>query len=228
MNEQDASRLPHGLVVSCQAYPGEPMQVASIMSAIAQAAVLGGAVGIRAQGLADIHAVREAVSVPVIGLVKVGKEGVFITPTVAACVDVAAAGADIVALDGTTRPRPDGSSVRDCVEAIHQHGRLVLADCGSAEDAEHSLAAGADFVATTLAGHTPARPKTNGPDFELLEMLIALADVPVIAEGGVRTPAEAVRCLELGAHAVVVGTAITHPTSITRSFVQEMARKSPR
>lgn len=228
MNGPDVSGLPRGLIVSCQAYPGEPMQVASIMAAIAQAAVLGGAVGIRAQGLADIYAVRQAVTVPVIGLVKVGKDGVFITPTVADCAEVTAAGADIVALDGTPRPRPDRSSVRDCVDAIHEHGKLVLADCGSVEDAEHSLAAGADFVATTLSGYTPARPKTKGPDFELLELLIALADVPVIAEGRVRTPAEAVQCLELGAHAVVVGTAITHPTSITRTFAQEIARRSSR
>lgn len=225
MNGHDVSGLRHGLIVSCQAYPDEPMRVASIMAAIAQAAVLGGAVGIRAQGLADIRAVREVVSVPVIGLVKIGKDGVFITPTVTDCVEVAAAGADIVAFDGTTRPRPDRSSVRDCVDAIHAHGKLALADCGSAEDAEHSVAAGADFVATTLSGYTGARPKTDGPDLELLEQMVALTDVPVIAEGRVHTPTDAARCLELGAYAVVVGTAITHPTSITRRFAQELARR---
>jgi N-acylglucosamine-6-phosphate 2-epimerase len=196
-----------------------------IMTAVAKAAVLGGAAGIRAQGLEDIRSIRAATSVPLIGLVKVGSTGVFITPTVSDGVAVVEAGADIVALDGTVRDRPDGSSLKDCFDAVHALGALVMADCGSALDAKASLEAGADCLGTTLAGYTGDRPRTDGPDFALLSELVALSDVPVLAEGRVRSPEDGVRCLELGAFAIVVGTAITHPTSITSRFVRAMARQ---
>lgn len=211
--------LRAGLVVSCQAYPGEPMRRPEVMTAVAQAAVIGGAAGIRAQGLADLAAIHAAVDVPLIGLVKVGDTGVFITPTVADAVAVARTGAEVVALDGTRRPRPDGRPLRDSVAAIHAAGALVMADCGCLDDALAAVAAGADCVGTTLAGYTGDRPKTEGPDLELLAALVAAVEVPVIAEGRVRTPADARACLDTGAFAVVVGTAITHPSSITANFV---------
>ncbi len=206
------------LVVSCQAYPGEPMRDTEIMTAVAQAVAAGGAAGIRAQGLEDLRSIRAALTLPLIGLVKRGADGVFITPTRADCIDVARTGAEVVALDGTTRTRPDGSTLADCIQAIHDHGALAMADCGSLEDAEASIAAGADCIGTTLAGYTGARPMTIGPDFDLLHHLVGMSSVPVLAEGRITTPDEAARALSLGAHAVVVGSAITHPTSITRRF----------
>ncbi len=196
------------------------------MSAVALAAVAGGAAGIRAQGLADLRAMRAVLDVPLIGLLKVGDGEVFITPTVDDCEAVARTGCEIVALDGTTRPRPDGSTLKDCFDAIHALGGLVMADCGSPEDATASLAAGADILGTTLGGYTDSRPRTAGPDFDLLSELLHLSDRPVLAEGRVRTPADAAHCLELGAHAVVVGTAITHPTSITRDFVSVLRHQA--
>lgn len=219
---QTIEALRGGLVVSCQAYPGEPMRDPRVMTAVALAAVQGGALGIRAQGLDDLAALRPALSVPLIGLLKVGKTGVFITPTVADCRAVACTGCEIVALDGTVRPRPDGSSLKDCFDAVHELGALAMADCGSLEDAEASMDAGADVLGTTLSGYTAARTRTAGPDFELLAGIVAISDRPVFAEGRVRTPGDAARCLDLGAHTVVVGTAITHPTSITRGFVDAL------
>ena len=217
--------LRGGLVVSCQAYPGEPMQNTQIMTAVAQAAVLGGAIGIRAQGLEDIRSIRSAVDVPIIGLVKVGVDGVFITPTMADCVRVAHAGADLIALDGTTRVRPDGSSLKDCFDAIHAHGALVMADCGSIADALASQEAGADFIGTTLAGYTEERVRTEGPDFRFLSELVAMSEAPVLAEGRIGSPKDAAHCLQLGAHAVVVGTAITHTTTITSRFASALAEQ---
>jgi N-acylglucosamine-6-phosphate 2-epimerase len=228
VNTDSLTLVKGGLVVSCQAYPGEPMQQPAVMAAVAQAVVRGGAVGVRAQGIDDIRLVRQFVDVPLIGLVKVGQDGVFITPTVADCVAVAEAGADVIALDGTTRPRPDGSSIKDCVDAVHAAGALVMADCGSLADAETSIAAGADCVGTTLAGYTGDRPRTDGPDLDLLAAMVSASSVPVIAEGRIGTPEDAVRCLELGAHAVAVGTAITHPTSITQRYVQALAAADDR
>ncbi len=215
------------LVVSCQAYPGEPMRDPAVMTAVARAVADGGAAAIRAQGIEDLHSIRAAVSLPLIGLVKRGNESVFITPTCDDCIEVAHTGAEVVALDGTTRPRPDGSTLIECIDAIHDHGALAMADCGSVADATASIAAGADCIGTTLAGYTGARPPTDGPDFDLLQRLVAMSPVPVLAEGRINTPDEAAHALRLGAHAVVVGSAITHPTSITRRFAAAVNDATP-
>ncbi|MDX2973936.1 N-acetylmannosamine-6-phosphate 2-epimerase [Kribbella solani] len=212
------------LVVSCQAYPGEPMRSPVIMAAVAQAVVEGGASGVRAQGIEDLKAIRPLVDVCLIGLVKRGSDGVFITPTVADAVDCATAGADIVALDGTGRDRPDGKPLAASIEAVHAAGSLVMADCGSLDDALYSIAAGADCVGTTLAGYTGERPVSRGPDLELLAELVANVAVPVIAEGRIRNPDDALACRDAGAYAVVVGTAITHPTRIARTFADPLTR----
>lgn len=208
-----------GLIVSCQAYPGEPLRDADVMRRMAESAVLGGAVGIRAQGLDDIRLIHEAVDVPLIGLWKVGSTGVFITPTLEHAIAVAAAGAEIVAIDGTRRARPDGLTLADTVEGIHSRtAALVMADVGDLEDGLASAAAGADLISTTLAGYTDSRPRTDGPDIALVRELAAAVDRPVLAEGRIHTTEQARACLDAGAFAVVVGTAITHPTSITRWF----------
>ena len=212
--------LRGALIVSAQAYPGEPMRTPSTMAQVAASAVIGGAKAVRVQGIADIQFTRNAVEVPVIGLWKDGHEGVFITPTARHAIAVANAGAHIVAIDGTRRPRPDGLSLKDTIDMVHEQTHaLVMADCGSLADALNAVEAGADLIGTTLAGYSGERPKTEGPDLELLAA-IAAADlgVPLIAEGRIHTPAQARAALDAGAFAVVVGTAITHPASITGWF----------
>lgn len=211
--------LAGGLVVSCQAYPGEPMRSPETMVQVAASALIGGAVGIRAQGLQDIALIHERLRLPLIGLWKDGDDDVFITPTLQHALDVHAAGADIVALDGTRRRRPDGLTLADTIRRLKdQTGALVMADTGSLDDALAAVDAGADCVGTTLAGYTPERPKTPGPDIELIGLIADAVDVPVIAEGRIHTPAHAAEAMAAGAFAVVVGTAITHPASITRWF----------
>lgn len=211
-------RIEGGLIVSCQAYPGEPMRDPDTMTRIAQAVVTGGACAVRAQGIDDLRAMRPVLSVPLIGLWKDGKDGVFITPSVEHALAVARTGAEVVAIDGTRRARPDGSSFADACAAVHEHGALVMADCATLADGVAAAAAGADLVGTTLAGYTPDRAKTPGPDLEVLADLVRELDVPVVAEGRIHTPADAAAALAAGAHAVVVGTAITHPTTITSWF----------
>lgn len=222
-NEQ-LNGLKGRLVVSAQAYPGEPMRDPRTMAQVAQSAVLGGAAAVRVQGLADIQHARSAVEVPVIGLFKDGHEGVFITPTLHHALAVAQAGAHIVALDGTRRDRPDGRSLRETIAVIHEKtGAMVMADCGSLDDALAAVDAGADVLGTTLAGYTVERPKTDGPDLELIEQIAAEGTGRMlIAEGRIHTPAQAASALSAGADSVVVGTAITHPTSITSWFVDAL------
>lgn len=217
--EELLAKLRGGLIVSCQAYPGEPMRHPETMAQIAQAAEIGGATGIRCQGLADISAIVGQVQVPVIGIWKDGDSGVVITPTLRHARSCLAAGADIVALDATARPRPDGLSVAETARALHDEGAVLMADCGSRADAERAAAADVAILSTTLAGYSGDRPATEGPDLELLAQIVEdHPERPVIAEGRIRTPEDAAAALEAGAWAVVVGTAITHPTSLTRRF----------
>ena len=136
------------------------------------------------------------------------------------------AGADIVAIDATSRPRLDGLSFAETTAAMHAEGALVMADCGSYEDAKNAYDAGADILSTTLAGYTGDRPLTEGPDLELLaEVVAAFPDRPVICEGRVHTPADAAAALDAGAFAVIVGTSITHPTRITTWFTKAIENR---
>lgn len=211
------------LIVSCQAYVGEPMRHPETMAQMALAAERGGAAAIRCQGLADIAAIKGQVEIPVLGLWKEGHEGVYITPTLRharACVN---AGADVVAIDATDRPRPDGLTFEETVEALKGE-TLIMADCSCIDDVRRAVACGCDIVSTTLAGYTPSRPKTQGPDLDFVKEAVEIAgETPVFCEGRVHTPAQAKEALEAGAFAVVVGTAITHPTSITGWFVDAIS-----
>ncbi len=214
--------LKGGLIVSCQAYTGEPLRHPETMAQMARAAELGGAAAIRCQGLSDIAAIKGRVEVPVIGLWKEGHEGVYITPTLRHARACVMAGADIVAIDATDRPRPDGSTFEQIVAGLRADGdTLVMADCATFEDIERGVAAGCDLVSTTLSHGTAAIDCTmaDGPDLALVRRAVkAFPDLPVVCEGRVHTPADAKAAIDAGAWAVVVGTAITHPTSITSWF----------
>ncbi|WP_423183422.1 N-acetylmannosamine-6-phosphate 2-epimerase [Arthrobacter sp. NyZ413] len=220
LTPEGLNALRSQLIVSCQAYPGEPMRDPRTTGQVAASAVIGGAAAVRVQGLADVQFTRSAVEVPVIGLWKDGHDGVFITPTLRHALAVANAGAHIVAIDGTRRQRPDSLTLKQTVNGIHAGSHaLVMADCGSFADAVAAVEAGADLIGTTLAGYTGERPKTTGPDLGLLaEIAGAGLGKPLVAEGRIHTPAQARQALDAGAFAVVVGTAITHPASITGWF----------
>lgn len=217
-----------GLVVSCQASPDEPLHGPVFMTAMAATAVRAGAVAVRVNGLDDLRAVRAAnLGVPVIGLWKDGEQGVYITPTLAHALAVVAAGADIVALDATSRPRPDGLSLAETIAAIHAGtDALVMADVATCAEGRAAQDAGADLVGTTLSGYTEDTLDRRGVDFELVEALAAALDVPVLAEGRIASPDQAAEAVRLGAWAVVVGGAITRPGAITAGFVARLAERT--
>ena len=206
------------LIVSCQAGEGEPLRGPAHMSAMALTVLTGGASGLRLEGPDDVAAVRALTTVPIIGLWKLGGAPVYITPTLTAVRAVAEAGADIVAVDGTGRDRPDGSTFAEVVDVVHRElGRLVMADVATLEEGVAAAAAGADVVSTTLSGYTGG-PVPTGPDLDLVERLAQVLDVPVVAEGRIGSPEEVAEALRRGAWAVVVGGAITRPAQITARF----------
>jgi putative N-acetylmannosamine-6-phosphate epimerase len=217
-----------GLVVSCQALEHEPLHSPSIMARMGIAAKEGGAVAIRANSGVDIRAIKEATGLPVIGLVKrfYPDCGVFITPTMEEVKEAVAAGAEIIAIDATNRPRPDGLTTEEHILAVKEAFPhvLVMADISTLEEGIHAAKYGADIVGSTLSGYTPYTRNLNKPDYTLLAQLVQRLSIPVIAEGNIRTPEEAVKCYELGVWSVVVGSAITRPQEITRWFVQRIER----
>lgn len=213
--------LKASLIVSVQAYPGEPLRTPETMAQMSRACELGGAAAIRCQGISDIAAIKGRVEVPVIGLWKDGHEGVYITPTLRHARACVAAGADIVAIDATDRHRPDGKLLEDTVYPLQEEGVLLMADCMTIQDIRHAYELGFDLVSTTLSHNKPAIETSlnEGPDLPLLRQAVEeFPDLPIICEGHVHTPQDARAALDAGAWAVVVGTAITHPTSVTSWF----------
>lgn len=181
-----------------------------------------GAAGVRLDGVEHVRATRECVSAPIIGINKQRSDSfaIYITPTVAAALDVVQAGANIVALDGADGPRPDGSNVAVLVREVHEAGALVMADISTFDEGLAAADAGADIVATTLSGYTPYSRRPDGPDVALVERLAEHLDLPIIAEGRYNTPILMRRAFEAGAHAVVVGRAITEPRFIVTGFLE--------
>lgn len=219
-------RLRGGLIVSCQARPDNPLHGPIFMTAMARAAAQGGAAGLRMNGADDIRAARAAVELPIIGIYKhpYGDNPVVITPTFDDAKLVADAGSTILAIDATSRPRPDGMPLAALIARIHNELRLpVMADVGDLHDGLAAVAAGADIVATTLSGYLdPAISSPDEPDLDLIEALAKRVTIPVIAEGRIKSPEEARAAIERGAFAVVVGTAITNPREVTRRYVEAL------
>lgn len=218
-----------GLIVSCQALKDEPLYGSETMAKMAIAAKEGGAIGIRANYAEDIRAIKRAVDLPVIGLVKreYGDSDVYITPTLKEVEEVVDGGAEVVAIDATDVLNPGGKTTSEFIKEIKESfDIMVLADISTYEEAIKAQEAGADFVSTTMSGYTPYSPQLKGPDFELMERLSKDLEIPVFGEGRIWTPREAVKALELGVHAVIVGTAITRPHKITRRFVKAVASVS--
>ena len=212
------------LIVSCQAREDNPLHGAMFMGAMALAARDGGARAIRANGPDDVRAVKAA-GLPVIGIHKLFAEDVpvYITPTIGAADTLLDAGADIVALDCTPRPRR-GNDPATIIAHIRARGGESFADISTLDEGIAAAAMGATYVSTTLSGYTSyTEPKPAGPDLDLIRALAAKIDTPIVAEGRFNTPELARAAIEAGAYAVVVGTMITNPREITKGFAEAVA-----
>jgi len=219
-------QLRGGMIVSCQSEGNDPFnEDPEYMALFARAAEMGGAIGIRTQGIEKLKAIKRATSLPVIGLLKSQfPDGtVCITGSFAEVEQLIEAGSDIVAIDGTFRERESMTGPAFISEVKQRYDCIVLADIATCEEAKACQEAGADGVSTTLNGYTPDTIQfQNGPNYKLLADLLQSLAIPVFAEGRYNTPAEARHAMEMGAYAVISGTAITRPRVITQWFVQEI------
>jgi N-acylglucosamine-6-phosphate 2-epimerase len=217
--------LRGGLIVSCQARDNEPTNDPAILAAMAKAAVLGGACAIRANKPANIRAIRQAVDVPIFGIFKYNypDSPIYITPTITEARAIVEAGCDVVTIQATDEPRPNGQTLAAYIAALKREFSLpIMADVSTGEEGVTAAELGANIVATTMAGYTPYSRQLPGPDFELIRELAATVSIPIIAEGRISTPNEAREALDMGADAVVVGSMITRPNHITAHFLQGM------
>ncbi len=227
MNEL-LKQLKGGMIVSCQAEGDDPFNAnPEYMALFARAAEMGGAIGIRTQGIEKLKAIKRATKLPVIGLLKSQfPDGtVCITGSFNEVEQLIAAGSDIVAIDGTFRKREGLSGPEFIKEVKKRYDCIVLADIATYAEAKACEEAGADCVSTTLNGYTPDTLQFHdGPNYDVLKECVDGLNIPVFAEGRYNTPAEAGKAMELSAYAVISGTAITRPRVITQWFVNEIKK----
>ena len=231
---QKIENLKGKLIVSCQALPAEPLHSSFIMGRMALAAKIGGAAGIRANTAEDIREIQKQVDLPIIGIVKRDYDDsrVYITPTEQEVEELIAAGPEIIAMDATGTARPGGKSLDTFFREMKAKypSQLWMADCSTVEEALHADELGFDFIGTTLVGYTEQseNDRIEENDFEILRKILAGGKHKVIAEGNINTPEKARRVIELGAYSVVVGSIITRPQLITKTFTEELKKYSKR
>lgn len=229
MNNID--KLKNAVIISSQAMPSEPFYEEVAMRAMMQAVINGGAQGLRVAGVRDVKMAKSLCNLPVIAITKPDKipdnykEIVYITPSIFDVKILAEAGADIIAFDGTARPRPSGDTLGNIIIDVHNQGCLAMADISTFEEGVEAHRLGADIISTTLSGYTSHSVAVEGPDFDLLKKLVDALDCPVILEGRIWSPNEVKHAFDLGAYAVVIGSAVTRPHHIVERFVGVKGQK---
>jgi len=196
-----------------------------IVAAMAKACVIGGAAGLRIEGVENLKAVRPQVNVPIIAILKrdLPDSPIRITPFLADIEALAENGADIIAVDGTQRVRP--VTIADALAKIHQLGCLAMADCSNLQEGLYCQQLGFDIVGSTMSGYTGG-PIPQAPDFQLVKDFKA-AGMRVMAEGRYNTPELAAQAITCGADFVTVGSALTRLEHLTSWFTEAISAAKP-
>lgn len=227
------SKLKNKIIVSVQAEGNEPLNKPDHLLAISQSVINGGAGGLRLCGIRNISFISKSIEIPIIGLTKLEPtpinwlDSVYITATMEDLKLLLKTSIDFIAIDGTKRPRADGTTLLNQIKLIKQEGKRIVCDISTFEEGFNAIKLGADLISTTLSGYTKeTRYKVNeGPDFDLLAELTEESKVPVIMEGRIWSPQDVKKAFTIGAYAVVIGTAITKPQVITRRFVASVPER---
>ena len=222
-------KLKNEIIVSIQAMPDEPLY--NSITPMAQSVVdLGGAKALRLAGERDIKEIRALYpDIIIIGITKPKiipenyKEIVYITPNVSDCEKIINAGADIVAFDGTMRPRKNNETLEDLIKFIHSKNKLAMADIATFKEAKNACRLCCDIISTTLSGYTKETENMpDTPDFELVKKIKKELDIFTILEGKIWTKEDIKKAFLSGANSVVVGSAITRPQLIYKRFKEAL------
>jgi len=220
-NQLIIKRLKKSLIASCQPMPKGPLDNKEFILAMCRASIIGGAKGLRIEGLKNLEYIKTKLNIPVIGIIKksLNKYPIIITPHLKDIDDLSNAGADIIAFDATLRKRP--FMIQEMIDRIHLQNKIAMADCSTLNEGLNALKNKADVIATTLSGYTINKKPPKLPDFILLKKLLKKTNLPIIAEGRFDTPKLFKKGINLGAHSVVVGTALNRIEILTSRFINE-------
>jgi N-acylglucosamine-6-phosphate 2-epimerase len=212
------------LIVSCQAERDDPFNKPEYLAMFAKAAELGGACAVRVEGIQNIKTIKARINIPVIGIIK-GKfhdNYLLLTPDFDDIENLIKCKCDLIAIDATKRVRPNGYTGFNFLNEVKKRYDIpIIADISNYNEGITAAGLGADFIATTLSGYTPDsidHIDVDNPDYDLISTLSSSLNIPIIAEGRIRTPSDAIKAIEFGAYSVVVGTTITSPKIITQMF----------
>jgi len=221
-NQLIINKLKNSLIASCQPIPNGPLDNKEFILAMSKASIAGGAKGLRIESVKNIKFLKNNLNIPIIGIIKrkLKKFPIIISPYLKDIDELSDAGADIIAFDATLRKRP--YEIKGMINRIHSYNKIAMADCSTLEEGVNAIENKADIIGTTLSGYTNNKKASKLPDLKLLKNLIEKTKLPVFAEGRYDTPRLFKKAINIGAHSVVIGTALNRIEILTKRFLDEL------
>ncbi|OBH26532.1 2-nitropropane dioxygenase [Mycobacterium sp. E342] len=128
-----------------------------------------------------------------------------------------------------------GIPPRGVISALQKAQTVVVQTVTTPEEAVQARDAGVDMLAVqavAAGGHSgtlsPRKPLTPVPTAELVERVVAAVPLPVMAAGGLATPAAVAEVVRAGAAAAAVGTVLLRADESGASATHRAALTDPR